>query len=202
MRISELSSRTGVPIATIKYYLREGLLPAGAAVTATRADYGAEHERRLALVRALIDVVGLSVQQSRVVVGLLDASEGPLFETLGRAISALPPAVAPSADGEYPRAKAVLERLGQVYDPRFTAVAQLERALDAADAAGLPIDDERIDVYGRHVGAIADFDVSRVPADPAEAVAYAVLGTAVYEPVLLALRRLGHQDRASRSLRG
>lgn len=30
MRISELSRRSGVPMATIKYYRREGLLPEGA----------------------------------------------------------------------------------------------------------------------------------------------------------------------------
>ena len=29
MRIAELSQTTGVPVPTIKYYLREGLLPAG-----------------------------------------------------------------------------------------------------------------------------------------------------------------------------
>ena len=27
MRIAELSQKTGVPVPTIKYYLREGLLP-------------------------------------------------------------------------------------------------------------------------------------------------------------------------------
>ena len=29
MRIAELSNRSGVPVPTIKYYLREGLLPFG-----------------------------------------------------------------------------------------------------------------------------------------------------------------------------
>ena len=29
MRMAELSRRTGVPVPTIKYYLREGLLPPG-----------------------------------------------------------------------------------------------------------------------------------------------------------------------------
>lgn len=29
MRIGELSRRTGVPVPTIKYYVREGLLPPG-----------------------------------------------------------------------------------------------------------------------------------------------------------------------------
>ncbi|UUZ44890.1 MerR family DNA-binding transcriptional regulator [Janibacter limosus] len=29
MKISELAAATDVPVATLKYYLREGLLPAG-----------------------------------------------------------------------------------------------------------------------------------------------------------------------------
>ena len=34
--------------------------------------------------------------------------------------------------------------------------------------------------------------MSKMP--PAEALVYAVLGTALYEPVILALRRLAHHD--------
>ncbi len=54
MRISELSRTTGVPIATIKFYLREHLLPEGTRTSATQAQYGEEHVSRLRLVRALI----------------------------------------------------------------------------------------------------------------------------------------------------
>ena len=37
MRLAELCAATGVPPATVKYYLREGLLPVGERVSATRA---------------------------------------------------------------------------------------------------------------------------------------------------------------------
>ena len=37
MRISELSSVTGVPVPTIKYYIREGLLPRGERTAANQA---------------------------------------------------------------------------------------------------------------------------------------------------------------------
>ncbi len=46
MRISELSRRSGVSIPTIKYYLRDGLLPAGRATAANQADYDEDHLRR------------------------------------------------------------------------------------------------------------------------------------------------------------
>ena len=58
MWMSELSSRSGLPVPTIKYYLREQLLHAGEAVGATRARYDDSHVRRLRLVRALTEAHG------------------------------------------------------------------------------------------------------------------------------------------------
>ncbi|MYU47619.1 MerR family transcriptional regulator, partial [Streptomyces sp. SID7803] len=52
MRLSELSERSGIATATIKYYLREGLLPPGERLSATQAEYDESHLRRLRLVRA------------------------------------------------------------------------------------------------------------------------------------------------------
>lgn len=196
MRISELAERSGVPLATVKYYLREGLLMPGVATAATRAEYDDAHVRRLGIIRALLERVGLSVAQARSVLQVVDEPGPDVFERLGRALGSLPP-IAPTRD-EYPRARAVLERLGQVYDPRYAAVAQLESALEAAEAAGLPASDERIDAYGAAAQRVAEFDLAQLPADPEDALEYAVLGTALYEPVLAALRRLAHQDRAAR----
>lgn len=61
MRMAELSSESGVLVATIKYYLREGLLQPGERTSPNQARYGEAHVRRLKLVRALIDVGGLSI---------------------------------------------------------------------------------------------------------------------------------------------
>ena len=187
-----------MPLATVKYYLREGLLMPGTATGATQALYDERHVRRLQLIRALTDVAGLSVHKTREVLTAIDSPAGDLFATLGRAIAALPPYM--EARDDYPRARKALERLGQVYDPGYPAVAQLERALEAAATAGLELSDERLAAYGRHVMGIAEVDIAGVPTDAEHAVEYAVLGTALYEPVLAALRRLAHQDVASRRL--
>ena len=61
MRIGELALAGGVPLPTVAYYLRERLLPAGVPTGHNRADYGAAHVDRLKLVRALIEIGGLSV---------------------------------------------------------------------------------------------------------------------------------------------
>lgn len=198
MRISQLVERSGVPLPTVKYYLREELLPPGEATGATRAEYGEEHVHRLALIRALTEVVGLSVARTREVLELTATPADELYATLGRAVAALPP-YAEENTGEdaekHPRARAAIEALGWVHDPCYPAVAQLERALAAAESVGMPIDDKRLAVYGEHVHRIAEHDIARIPSEDAgAAVEYAVLGTAIYEPVLAALRRLAHQD--------
>ena len=47
MRLAELSARSGVPRSTIKYYIREGVLPSGAPEARNQASYGPEHLERL-----------------------------------------------------------------------------------------------------------------------------------------------------------
>lgn len=201
MRISALAAAVDLPVATVKFYLREGLLHPGVATSATQATYDEAHVRRLRLIRALMGPVGLSVQQARAILQLVDDPGDDLYATLGRAVSALPPATDAPRDDDpdpFPRARAALEALGQVYDPRFAAVAQLESALAATEAAGMPLSEDRLLEYGRRLREIAAFDLARLPAEPHAAVEYTVLGTALYEPVILALRRLAHQDVAAR----
>ncbi|MDP3890043.1 MerR family transcriptional regulator, partial [Nocardioides sp.] len=70
--MSELSRRSGVSVPTIKYYLREGLLPPGEATGATRAVYDATHVRRLRLIRALVDVAGMRLDRVREVLAAVD----------------------------------------------------------------------------------------------------------------------------------
>lgn len=117
MRISELVDRTGVPLATVKYYLREGLLMPGEATSATQARYDGRHVRRLALIRALA-AQGLPLPRIREIVRLLDGTDESLFVALGRAIAALPP-YPPDGGGsvphDYPRARHVLEQIGRAH---------------------------------------------------------------------------------------
>lgn len=192
MRISELSERSGVPVATVKFYIREGMLPRGETVSATRAEYGDDHLARLRLIAALADVRGLPLSKVRDILALVDAPAGDPIETLGRAVGALPPYVE-GERGDHPRARAAIAELELTYDPGFTAVAQLDDALRAVEDAGLDASPAVLRRYGdamRQVAAAEIEPVSQMPLD--EAVPYAVLGTALYEPVMLALRRLAH----------
>ncbi|HEY5858540.1 MAG TPA: MerR family transcriptional regulator [Aldersonia sp.] len=200
MWVSELVERSGVPLASIKYYLREGLLMPGAATSATRAEYDETHLRRLSLIKALTGL-GLPIPKVRAVVDVLDEPSPSLFDALGRALSALPPYPDEPAEADYPRARAALECLGQTYEPGYPAVAQLEQALAAAEGVGVGLSERKLRAYGEHVRGIAEADLAEMPTDSVQdAVEYAVLGTALHEPVIAALRRLAHQDLAARTL--
>jgi DNA-binding transcriptional MerR regulator len=192
VQISELAERSGIPVATLKYYIREGMLPRGAAKSATRAEYGEEHLARLRLIAALAEVRGLPLARVREIFSLIDEPAGSPIDILGRAVGALPPYVREADD--YPRARAVIETLGYTYDARFAAVAQLESAIGAVQDAGLEWDENIARRYGDAMTAVAAAEVAPVGEMPVEqAIAYAILGTALFEPVMLALRRLAHQ---------
>jgi DNA-binding transcriptional MerR regulator len=89
VRIGDLSRLAGVPVATIKYYLREGLLPPGELTSPNQARYGDAHLRRLRLVRALIDVGGLSVTTTRRVLEQIASPEVGVRQMLGKVQYAL-----------------------------------------------------------------------------------------------------------------
>lgn len=72
MRVAELSAKSGVPVSSIKLYIRQGILPAGASQTRNQAEYGPAHLERLALIRALREVAGLSLEVIRRVTAELD----------------------------------------------------------------------------------------------------------------------------------
>jgi DNA-binding transcriptional MerR regulator len=73
MRISELAGVTGVPVHTLKYYLREGLLMAGEVTSRTTADYGNAHVERVRLVRALVEQGGIGIAGVHAVLAALAA---------------------------------------------------------------------------------------------------------------------------------
>ena len=99
MWMSELSTRSGLPVPTVKYYLREHLLHPGEAVGATRARYDDSHVRRLRLVRALTEVAHLRLEDVRRVLDAIDDPHRSLHEAVGSAHTRLPTTVAADLEG-------------------------------------------------------------------------------------------------------
>ncbi|WP_150254470.1 MerR family transcriptional regulator [Nocardiopsis deserti] len=192
MLMAELSAKSGVPVSTIKYYLREGLLPEGVRTSATRSTYGDTHVHRLRVVRALIDA-GVSVAGARKVIATLDDPPENVSDLFGAAHAA----VLPPGEGEIDLADAerLAERLG--WRPGMCERERLEdvaRSLDALRQAGFEISPDVMTAYLKAVETIAAAEASDIPVgNPEEAVRYVVLGTALAEPLLLALRRMAEQ---------
>lgn len=198
MRISELAERSGVPVATIKYYLREHLLHEGELTSATQARYDESHLERLRLIRALVGPAGLSIAQVRTVLNRVDHPPESVHDLLGVGAEAI--ANTPPDRLAHERVHELMRAWGwRVDDKDCGTHAALEEALLGLDAAGFALPPSALEDYRQHMEAIAEREVAGVPTESAEAaVRYVVLGTVLIEPLLLALRRLAQQEASAR----
>lgn len=202
MWISELAARSGVPVPTVKYYLREGLLPPGEATGATRAVYSEQHVRRLRLIRALIDVGGLRLADVRRVLDAVDDPGAPLHDVLGVAQSALSPAGPEPSARSLDRVDRLIRRRRWRVAPDSTNREVLARALDALDDADDPLPDDALAGYADTVIRLARVEVPTIDTSSDEiAVRQTVVRTVLIEPVLLALRRMAHEHVSAKALR-
>jgi DNA-binding transcriptional MerR regulator len=197
VRIAELSRSSGVSIATIKYYLREGLLPPGITTAPNQADYSDTHVHRLRLIRTLVDVGRLSVSSVRAVIAAIDGRKLSLHDTLGVAVDALPPM--PQRSLPEPDLQLALTdvseyigRLGWIGSDTSPARYALAQALVSLRRLGRDCGPEVFDLYARHADQIATREIASLSAyeDRARTVEEAVVGTVVFEAALTALRRL------------
>ncbi|MFF1556242.1 MerR family transcriptional regulator [Streptomyces sp. NPDC058279] len=211
MRLAELSERSGVSTATIKYYLREGLLQPGDRVTATQAAYGEEHLRRLRLVRALIQIGKVPVAVARQVIVAAEDTTLDHHMRLGAAAWALPHEPGPAEDDPATRTArrsvdALLEQLGWNSMPGEPAPAlgTLVASVAALVRLGYPCDTAHLLPYGRIAAELAVVDLDVVEEQPTAAgqIEAAVALTVLYEPVLLSLRRLAHVQESARRFGG
>lgn len=202
MRISELSRRSGVPTATIKYYLREGLLPPGRATAATQAEYDEHHVRRLRLIRALIGVRGLSVSAARNVLDAVSEGETDTHSLLGLVfgLSSTGKPGEESAEDDSPapggsEAGSLLAEMGWDVTEHNPARHVIDRTLETLRSLGVDYDWRSLLPYARlaEQTAALDLDQLQAPLDPLEKAERAVLLTFLLEPALLALRRLAQE---------
>ena len=194
MRMAEFSTTSGIAVATIKYYLREKLLPAGESETANQASYGAVHLDRLRLIRALIDVGGLSVASARSVLEVIDsdASLPEAFKVAQRSVSAaIEPGDLESAD--LASIDALLE--GWHVSPENPGRLAAARVLSAFRGVGQT--DER-GWYARYAEAAlllaaADLDEIESRPDRAAKAETVVVGTVLGDALISGLRRAAQE---------
>ncbi len=209
MKVSELAERSGLTVQTIKFYIREGLLPRGTATAATQAEYGAEHLDRLRLIRALREVAELPVAAIRPVVDALDDPDRGLHERLGAAQYALGPPSRPQGsrppgdEAEWREAKAqvdgLLAELGWQVSELAPARDQLVQAVTALRGLGLPPTAGRLRPYVEAAADLGRREVEGLDTEaPARMLQRQVAETVLYERILVALKRLAQEDASAR----
>lgn len=202
MRISELSRRSGVSNATIKYYLREGLLPPGRATAATQAEYDESHLRRLRLIRALTGVRGLSVASAKHVLGAIAEHQTDTHRLLGIVFGIWPSGAGKpeaQADGPpepSPEAAALIDAMGWSVSEYNPARQVIDQTLQTLRSLGIAYDWQGLLPYAELAARTARHDLDRLETttDPLEKAEQAVLLTFLLEPALMALRRLAQED--------
>jgi DNA-binding transcriptional MerR regulator len=201
MRIGELSKATDVPVPTIKYYLREGLLPPGELSSPNQASYGETHIRRLRLIRALIELAQVPVATVKEILESLDSDTEPLHEQIGRAHRALTPTRRLCATDEARTAAAarvadLIHDRGWSVDPEAPALATLIDTIAALSSLGQDSLVAHLDTYADSVEAFTALEIEAVTANPtrdqlAESV---VIGTILGETVISSLRLLAQES--------
>jgi len=207
MRISELSAVSGLPLPTVKFYLRDGLLAPGDARAVNQAEYGEGHLRRLRLIRALTDVGGLRLREVRAVLAAIDDEQMPLHDLLGIAQYALVPREEnghnpPADDGGAARADIdrLLAAIGWNVNEDAPARRSLAEAIITLRELGWDVTVDDLVRYARAVDDLAAEEVNSVRGlgSRGEIVERMIVGTVVFEAILTALRLLAQEHHSAR----
>lgn len=207
MRIAELSSRSGVAVPTIKYYLRERLLPPGELTSPNQASYGEQHLRRLRLIRALVDLGQVPIAQVKEVLAAVDAETMPLHERVGaahRAVTPRPQLTASDAARAVAEAEVaeLIESRGWAVAPDAPALATLVETIAVFRTLGQDHLVVPLDQYAAAVERFTELEVAAAASrhDPDQLAESVVIGTVLGQTLIAALRLLAQENASARLL--
>lgn len=206
VRLSELADRSRVSSATIKYYLREGLLPPGERRSSRTSDYGEQHLVRLRLLRALREVGDVPVSRLRRVVDAIEDESTSLPRGLIEALDAT--AVEPLSPGpHHAQATALVTQVisdAGWHDVRPEAprrailIGVVERLLDLHPEFAQP---ERLLWYAEQAAALVRVEGQRarearlaLPPDRVATLSRSIVGGVVNGELFLTMRLLAAEQ--------
>ncbi|WP_353987227.1 MerR family transcriptional regulator [Ruicaihuangia caeni] len=201
MKISQLSQAAAVSPATVKYYTREGLVPAGKRTGYNQTEYDDGHVARLRLIRALIEVGALSVATTRDILKAIDDPQLPLGALLGEAQKAgTPQRQGNPSDRSMERVTSVMQERGWKAHPGNPGIQLAAGVLDAYDSIGRPDLADTLPRYAEAADIVAEADLDAVERSGdrdrmAEAV---IVGTALGDTLLAGLRRIAQESQSVR----
>jgi DNA-binding transcriptional MerR regulator len=199
-----LAKQADVPLSAVKYYQREGLLPAGVRTAPNQVAYGDRHVQRVRLIRALLETGGLSVAATKDVITALDAEAAPLSEAFQVAQHAMGARRAQeSMPSELARARieSVAAAQGWCVTADNPGIEAAARALDGLRAIGFDAPDAYLAAYAvaAATAAAADLHALSGLSDRDAVAELMVVGTVLGDPLFAGLRRLAQED-ATRDL--
>lgn len=158
---------------------------------------------RLRLVRALLDVGGLSVAGARAVVASVEEKADNAYAQLGKVQYALTTHQPEASADQLTEVDALIARLGWQVRQDNPARVSLATALATLDRLGVDEPRHLLDDYAAAVGALADREVEAVlRRDDIEEVAEAVVAFGIVGDALLsALRRLAQESALTARIR-
>jgi DNA-binding transcriptional MerR regulator len=198
MRIARVSEQSGVPVTTLKYYLREGLVHEGVRLSGNQTDYDETHVQRVRLVRALLDTGGLSVAAAKRVLSTLDGEPEAIATTFEAAQHAMANGRTTGEPSEDSRRRIVelASARGWRTSPDNPGLDLAARVLDDFSAIDFAPSDGYLGAYAAAAELVARADLSalRDREDPALIAELMVIGTVIGDTLAAGLRRLAHQD--------
>lgn len=208
MRMAELSAESGVPVATVKYYLREGLLPPGERTSPNQARYSAAHVQRLRLIKALTEVGGLPLASVGVVLSAIDDDETP-HRTMGvvqQELAGTPPKVSDEAAAwASARLADLMRRHGwKEHPPEHRTIANLIAALATAKELGQEKLIERLAEYADLAMRVAELDVEVVTGLTSldKIIETGLIASVLGDRIFAGLRHLAQEQVSREVLRG
>ncbi|GAA5503507.1 hypothetical protein Dxin01_03266 [Deinococcus xinjiangensis] len=206
MKISALSKATGVSTASIKFYLREGLLPAGDAVGPRDAEYGEGHIERLTIIRRLRDMAHLPIATIKRLLTAADDQAVPVAELVALAHSAALPQPELTAEPTPEQRQAAAHfyaELGWAVPERSPVFAQTAQLLGLLRAEQSPTDPQSLAPWIRAAEQVAQVEVSLVGQQGSRAslVHDIVIGTYLGNQLLITLRMAAQINQAAQAFR-
>jgi DNA-binding transcriptional MerR regulator len=202
MRISDLSHQSDVPVPTIKFYLREHLLPPGRSTGRNQAVYGDVHLRRLRLIKAFATIGQLDLASVRELITAIEDERLPLadlYDVVNRAV--VPDGVPPDDTGSLVDARIdadrFVEEFGWSTRSDSPARANLALVLASLRRLGCDLDMDFFTSYATAADRLVTQELALLPSagtDRAAAVARSVL----LDVAFAALRHIAQEHHVAR----
>ena len=212
MRMSELSTSSGATVPTLKFYLREHLLHAGRRTSPNQSQYDDSNVQRVRLLRALLDVGGLTVARASEFIAAVDDGTMPLSSIFGVAQRAVTLPISADTDTDTDTGTAALPTEGDrliselcairewnVY-PNNPGLTLAARVLDTYASLGQQRLHAVLGQYAEAADLVAAADLAAVASAPdqVEMTNVVGVGTVLGDALFAGLRRIAQEAESFR----